>query len=280
LLGAFDAGDLVLRIVRRRRMKSTALLTPSAQPVRAPRAPLGDDSLVAHGLGVTFGGFVAVDAVTITVAPGEIRGLIGPNGAGKTTFVNLVTGLVEPSHGEVRLGERRVGTTPTRVARGGVARTFQNLRVFGGLSVRENIAIAGLVARRHRRHRPAIDADALLAASGLTAFADHPARALDYGNQRRLEIARAAALRPDFLLLDEPTSGMSDTESAAMVSHIRGIAEMVGAGVLVIDHDLGFITTICDHVTVLDQGRILAEGTPAEVKTDPAVVAAYLGSHA
>ena len=162
----------------------------------------------------------------------------------------------------------------------GSTRTFQNLRVFPALSVRENVAVAALVAARHRAERPSVDVDELLAVSGLGEVADRPARTLDYGNQRRLEIARATALRPEFLLLDEPTSGMSDTESQAMVGHVRRVAAMTGAGVLVIDHDLGFITSICDRITVLDRGRVLAEGTPDDVRRDPLVISAYLGSQA
>jgi branched-chain amino acid transport system ATP-binding protein len=123
-----------------------------------------------------------------------------------------------------------------------------------------------------------VSVDELLALSGLTHMADRSAATLDYGNQRRLEIARAAALRPDFLLLDEPTSGMSSSESLEMVDHVRRVATAIGAGVLVIDHDLGFITNICEHITVLDQGAVLAEGTAEEIQRDPRVIEAYLGS--
>jgi ABC-type branched-subunit amino acid transport system ATPase component len=143
--------------------------------------------------------------------------------------------------------------------------------------VRENVALAALSARRYRPEAPAVDVDVLLASSGLAGVAERPAATLDYGNQRRLELARAAALGPAYLLLDEPTSGMSDQESRAMVDHVRATARLVGAGVLVIDHDLAFITRICDHVVVLAEGRVLAEGTPAEVRADPAVAEAYLG---
>ncbi|MEZ5408218.1 MAG: branched-chain amino acid ABC transporter ATP-binding protein/permease [Acidimicrobiales bacterium] len=282
LLGDWDAGQLLARrLVRKAEPPSEP--PEIRRPSGAERSSGSSESgaaLVADGLGVTFGGFTAVDAVSLRVEPGEVRGLIGPNGAGKTTFVNLLTGMVPPSRGTASLGGRPLAGVPHAIARQGLARTFQNLRVFANLSVRENVAVSALSAARHRADRPPVDVDELLAVSGLADVADRPAATLDYGNQRRLEIARAAALRPDFLLLDEPTSGMSDTESEAMIGHVRTVAGLVGAGVLVIDHDLGFITSICDRITVLDQGEIIAEGTPAEVRADPAVIAAYLGSQA
>ena len=287
LLGDWDAGQLVARRLLPRRQPTEP--TEPAEPPEIARqnsaerhldAPEAGAALVADGLGVTFGGFTAVDAVSLRVEPGEVRGLIGPNGAGKTTFVNLLTGMVPPTRGSASLGGRTLAGVPHAIARQGLARTFQNLRVFANLSVRENVAVAALSAARHRTDRLPVDVDELLAVSGLAGMAERPAATLDYGNQRRLEIARAAALRPDFLLLDEPTSGMSDTESQAMIGHVRTVAGLVGAGVLVIDHDLGFITSICDRITVLDQGEVIAEGTPAEVRADPAVIAAYLGSQA
>jgi len=241
----------------------------------------GVSTLVATEIEVRFGGFVALDGAGLTVRPGEVVGLIGPNGAGKTTLFNVITGIVHEQGGRVTLGEQDLSESkPVEIARAGLARTFQNLRLFKNLSVRENVALMALVAARHRPHRVRPDADTLLDDAGLTQWADRPAGTLDYGNQRRLELARAAALAPDFLLLDEPTSGMSDQESLAMVESVRSVAARVGAGVLVIDHDLGFITRISDHIVVLNEGRILAEGTPAEVRSNPLVAAAYLGSSA
>ena len=217
----------------------------------------------------------------IHVAPGEIVGLIGPNGAGKTTLFNVITGLVPEDEGMVRLGALDLTHAPPhRIARAGLARTFQNLRLFTSLSTRENVELAALSARRYRPHAPAVDPELLLDGAGLAAVAERPASTLDYGNQRRLELARAAALAPNYLLLDEPTSGMSDAESLAMVERIRQTAELLGAGVLVIDHDLAFITRISDRVVVLAEGRPLAAGTPSEVRDDPAVALAYLGSTA
>jgi len=253
---------------------------------RRPPAPgetplQGVSTLVATEIEVRFGGFVALDGAGLTVRPGEVVGLIGPNGAGKTTLFNVITGIVHEQGGRVTLGEQDLSESkPVEIARAGLARTFQNLRLFKNLSVRENVALTALVAARHRPHRVRPDADTLLDDAGLTEWADRQAGTLDYGNQRRLELARAAALAPDFLLLDEPTSGMSDQESLAMVESVRSVAARVGAGVLVIDHDLGFITRISDHIVVLNEGRILAEGTPAEVRSNPLVAAAYLGSSA
>ncbi len=250
-------------------------------PAATMEPQLGERSLVASEIEVLFGGFVALDGAGLTVRPGEVIGLIGPNGAGKTTLFNVITGIVPEQAGRVSLGDRDLtDAKPVDVARAGLARTFQNLRLFKNLSVRENVALTALVAARHRGHRARPDPDTLLDDAGLTEWADRQAGTLDYGNQRRLELARAAALAPEFLLLDEPTSGMSDQESLAMVQSVRAAAARIGAGVLVIDHDLGFITRISDHIVVLNEGRVLAEGTPAEVRANPAVAEAYLGSSA
>ncbi|MDQ3390053.1 MAG: ABC transporter ATP-binding protein, partial [Actinomycetota bacterium] len=227
---------------------------------------------------VRFGGFRALDGAALRVRPGEIVGLIGPNGAGKTTLFNVVNGLVAEESGTVMLGDRDLSHDPPhRIARAGLARTFQNLRLFGTQSVRENVALAALAARRYRPERVTVEVDDLLAQAGLLAVAERRAATLDYGNQRRLELARAAALSPEFLLLDEPTSGMSNAESLAMVDHVRTTARHVGAGVLVIDHDLAFVTRISDHIVALAEGRVIAEGTPDEIADDHAVAEAYLG---
>ncbi len=265
-------GDIDLARWLRRR-------TRPRDDVAGNAAEAGHGVLEASEISVRFGGFKALDDAGIRVGPGEIVGLIGPNGAGKTTLFNVITGLVEEQGGRVRLGDIDLTeATPVEVARAGLARTFQNLRLFKNLTVRENVELSALVARRHRSHRPPMSVDALLDEAGLTSFADRQAGTLDYGNQRRLELARAAALAPEFLLLDEPTSGMDDAESLAMVERVRSAAVRIGAGVLVIDHDLGFITRISDHIVVLAQGRVLAEGTPAEIRANPLVAAAYLGS--
>ena len=227
---------------------------------------------------VDFGGFRALDGAGLSVAPDEVVGLIGPNGAGKTTLVNVITGMVEPAEGWFRLGERDLASEPSHeIARAGLLRTFQNLRLFGALTVRQNVELAGRVAARHRPgDHPS--ADALIAEAGLWEVRDRRARELDYGSARRLELARAAAMAPAYLLLDEPTSGMSDAESDEMIRRIRHMAAAVDAGVLVIDHDLNFITGISDRIYVLDQGHVISVGTPDEVQADPAVRAAYLGT--
>lgn len=241
----------------------------------------GETALHASGVTVRFGGFQALRDAGIEVAGGEIVGIIGPNGAGKTTLVNVLTGLVEPTSGAFSIDHQDMTTAPTfELARAGLVRTFQNLRLFGALTVRENVETSALIASAHRKGRVLPDADALVAEAGLWDHRDRRASELDYGNSRRLELARAAALAPSFLLLDEPTSGMSDSESIAMIEQVRHMAATVGAGVVVIDHDLNFITGISDRIYALDQGEVIAVGTPEEIQADAGVQAAYLGSTA
>ncbi|MFT4990162.1 MAG: branched-chain amino acid transport system permease protein [Acidimicrobiales bacterium] len=238
-----------------------------------------DVQFTASDISVSFGGFQALSGAGITAASGEIVGIIGPNGAGKTTFVNVITGMVEPTAGRFSIGpEPLEGKASFELSRSGLVRTFQNLRLFGALTVRENVETAALVAREHRGDRTVRDVDSLISEAGLWEHRHRRARELDYGNSRRLELARAAAMAPSFMLLDEPTSGMSDTESVTMIEQVRHMAATVGAGVIVIDHDLGFITGISDRIYVFDQGRVIAEGTPSEVQSNKAVQAAYLGS--
>ena len=235
--------------------------------------------LEAHGIDVSFGGFKALSNVGISARSGEVIGIIGPNGAGKTTMVNVITGLVEPSSGKFSLNGDDITAIPTyRLARLGIVRTFQNLRLFAALTVRENVEVSALIAASHRQGRPLLDVDSVIAEAGLWEHRDRRASELDYGNSRRLELARAAALAPSFLLLDEPTSGMSDIESAEMIEQVRHMAATVGAGVVVIDHDLNFITGISDRIYVFDHGEVIAHGSAEEVQADPLVRVAYLGT--
>lgn len=273
LLGDHEVDQWFLRRWRRRHE------TPPdpAEPV----APPAEIHLRADDVTVVFGGFRALEGSHLDAPNTEVTGIIGPNGAGKTTLLNVVTGMVRPTSGHLTLGDRELGGLPAHeIARAGVVRTFQNLRLFPALTVRENVEVAALVADRHRADRVRPHVDVLVAQAGLWDQRDRRAAELDYGNARRLELARAAALAPDFLLLDEPTSGMSDAESLLMVDRVRETAAAVGAGVIVIDHDLGFITGICDRIYCLDQGSVIAVGTPAEIQAHPRVQAAYLGSAA
>ncbi|CAN5745686.1 branched-chain amino acid ABC transporter ATP-binding protein/permease [soil metagenome] len=286
LLGDADiAGWMQRRWSRPRRVAFGTPSTSDTSPAHkvaddvAPAHPAaGGNALVVGDVVVRFGGFLALDGAGLRVRPGEIVGLIGPNGAGKTTLFNVVTGIVAEESGTVMLGDRDLSHEPPhRIARAGLARTFQNLRLFGTQSVRENVALAALAARRYRPQRVTADVDDLLAQAGLVNIANRRAATLDYGNQRRLELARAAALAPELLLLDEPTSGMSNAESLAMVDHVRRTARLACAGVLVIDHDLAFVTRISDHIVVLAEGRVIAEGTPDAIANDHVVAEAYLG---
>ncbi|MYA86622.1 MAG: branched-chain amino acid ABC transporter ATP-binding protein/permease [Acidimicrobiaceae bacterium] len=249
--------------------------TGAAPPQPAPGQP-APSRLAAAGVTVDFGGLRGLDNAHFLAGSGRVVGLIGPNGAGKTTMLNVITGVVG-AQGQISLeGDDIAGLPPYRLARRGLARTFQNLRLFEALSVRENVEVAALVGTRSAR-RAEQTAAGLLGLCGIADIADVRARALDYGASKRLELARAAAQAPGFLLLDEPTSGFSELESVIIVDQIRRIADVLGCGVVVIDHDLAFITNLCDRVYCLDQGSVIAVGSPAEIRAHPAVRAAYLG---
>jgi len=229
---------------------------------------------------VRFGGLRALGDVSLDLEAGRITGLIGPNGAGKTTLFNVVTGLQPPLTGRVVLdGHDLNGSAPHRRARRGMARTFQRLELFGALTVRENVECAASMAARFRprRDRPRAVARRVIEQVGLTDVADVLASALPTGQGRLVELARALATEPRVLLLDEPASGQTETETEHFAGVLRDLAA-TGMGILLVEHDMSLVMAVCERIFVLDFGRLLASGTPEEVRADPAVLAAYLGS--
>ena len=237
-------------------------------------------TLRATAVSRSFAGVQALRDVTLELRPKEIIGLIGPNGAGKTTLVNVISGFDLPTNGTVEL-EGRVVTRwrPHRRGRAGLARTFQHSHSFRGLSVRENVEVSALAAgssARTARSR----AGELLELLGLTRYARAPAVTLAHGDERKLEVARALAGEPRFVLLDEPAAGLPEAEVPAFAAVLRWVRDERGAGVLLIDHNMALVMDVCDRIHVLDQGRTLAEGTPAEVRANLDVAGAYLGETA
>ncbi len=243
-------------------------------------------ALEVTNVGVSFGGLVALENVSISVEAGRITGLIGPNGAGKTTLFDVVTGMRRPNRGTVVLnGQDLKGISPFRRSRLGLGRTFQRLELFGTLTVRENIKVAASIGRRRsfssgqRRHSENVDALAqrLIESVNLGSVADQRADTVSTGMGRLVELARALAVAPSVLLLDEPASGQNAEETEAFASVLRDLAAG-GLAIFLVEHDMELVMGVCDLVYVLVQGTILRMGSPAEIQSDPAVAEAYLGS--
>ena len=270
-------------------VKLVQLPSPNFVPERDKDKPL---MLEVSHLGIDFGGLTAVNEFNIGISPTEIAGLIGPNGAGKTTVFNLLTKVYEPTRGTRLLdGKDTHGMNTIQVNQAGIARTFQNIRLFGELSVLDNVktgfhgrvtyspATAVLRLPSYRRKEKEIEDGAreLLEIFGLKDEADTISSNLPYGAQRRLEIARALATGPKLLLLDEPAAGMNPQETGELMDMIRLVRDHFGLAILLIEHDMKLVMGICERITVLNYGMMLAQGTPAEIQANPDVVKAYLG---
>lgn len=263
-------GDRELNLLRRN--GSAPVAASGERPLRIASGRIGVDHLTRR-----YAGVIAVDDVTLSFATDVITGIIGPNGAGKTTLLNMIAGDVQPTAGTVAIGVAISRPSPFRFARSGIARTFQNIRIFPRMTVLENVVVAA------RQVEPTIamaEAAAMreLVRMGLETFVDHPAASLAYGLRRRLEVARALVLKPRFLLLDEPAAGMNAVETGELVAILSTVRAERHIGIILIEHDMRLVMNLCERIVVIDHGRVIADGAPADVQSNAAVIAAYLGS--
>lgn len=271
--------------------KTNLVAVPSQSLI--PERDLGKQPVLdVRNLGIDFGGLTAVDEFTIAISPTEIAGLIGPNGAGKTTIFNLLTNVYQPTRGSVLLkGIDTKGMTTAQVNRMGIARTFQNIRLFDKMSVLDNVKVAmnkdvkytlfGSLLHTPGYYKAEKEATKkcmeLLDFMGMADLAKQKAGSLPYGAQRRLEIIRALATNPAIILLDEPAAGMNPSETAELMEHIRLIRDTFQIAIMLIEHDMNLVMGVCESIAVLNYGKIIAKGTPDEIKANPAVIEAYLG---